>query len=240
MADEDQSFQDDDDTPPTAIVISLGPPDEVPVEVPSEPGPPVHEPPPMSMPTPEPPSGEPKPAPTPEPAPVTPGNPLWDTPPPGTPGTPTGAGTPLDEGFYVWLKHHGVTPGDASQRARMGELYRNYQSLPEQDHAYYREAGRADPASHAFDLSGWAGTPGLPAYDLGRKEPPPVGPPDEVPPEGPPEEPGPPVHEPIMIGLPETERAAFRERYGYVPTEYDWEGRRTRRRRWDATRGRFV
>jgi len=109
-------------------------------------------------------------------------------PPPGAPppGAPT-AGAGMDAGFYIWLSHHGVTPGDPNMIGRMDEFFRNYQSLPPADHQAYIDYGRAHPAEHRFDLTGWANVPGLPAYNLGDGmehfpivQPDPGSPPDEV------------------------------------------------------------
>ena len=77
-------------------------------------------------------------------------DPGYTPPPPGSksndvPQWRRPSGAPMDEGFYVWLSHHGVTPGDSSKLDRMQEFKENYLSLPQADHDAYISYGRSFP-----------------------------------------------------------------------------------------------
>jgi hypothetical protein len=222
--------------------ITSFPPDEDPGEPPTnEPQPPYM--PTLPLPEPDPGDGgggsgpvEPEPA----PQPWTPSYegeiPPWHRP----------SGAPMDEGFYVWLSHHGVTPGDPSKAYRMAEFKSNYLSMPQAAHDEFIKYGREHPEQHQFDLSGWKDIADLPTWSGPRTLP---GIPEDPPYTPPPEDPrAQPTPMPILP-LPGEEYRAHDTGTGDLddlglrrarPTEYDWQGRRLGRRVWDARLGRYV
>jgi hypothetical protein len=153
---------------------------------------------------------------------------------PAGPLTPSGT---LDEGFWVWLSHHGVRPGDPAMKGRIPEFLANYQSLPAWDHEQYRAVGKHHPEGYQFNTKEWADSPGLPTQVPSG---PTGGPPDELPPEDvPPDEPQPtpdPITDPGW-GVPDQARPAAA---APETSRYDWQGRRVGRRYWDSRQGRWV